>query len=136
MGNDEYALYNDFINKYRKTKFSIVLEKNTKELVDRVLQITDENKISNDINIHLWGSEFQMLVWGALYLIPSGKTVSYQEIANQINKPNAVRAVGTACGKNPLAIIIPCHRVISSNGKEGGYRWGLDIKRQLIDREK
>ena len=74
-------------------------------------------------------------MWAALSAIPSGKTATYAEIARAIGQPKAVRAVAQACGANPLAIAIPCHRVVRSDGDLSGYRWGVERKRKLIDRE-
>ena len=86
--------------------------------------------------IDLQGTTFQKKVWRALLKIPYGKTVSYKEIAEMIGQPGASRAIGTACGKNPIPIIIPCHRIISSDGSLGGYSGGLDIKKTLLGIEK
>ncbi|HWR02043.1 MAG TPA: methylated-DNA--[protein]-cysteine S-methyltransferase [Chlorobaculum sp.] len=82
------------------------------------------------------GSRFAMRVWQALLDIPYGSTTSYGEIAAQIGIPGAARAVGSACGHNPLPIIIPCHRVINVDGRMGGYLGGLQIKRHLLDLER
>jgi len=84
------------------------------------------------IPLDLQGTDFQKKVWNALLLIPSGKTVSYKDVALMINHPDAVRATGTAIGANPVAWYIPCHRVIRSDGKPGGYRWGLQLKKQML----
>ena len=84
----------------------------------------------------LTGTPFQLTVWKELQNIPYGKTTSYKEIAQKINKPKACRAVGMANNKNPLAIIIPCHRVIGSNGKLIGYAGGLKLKNYLLELEK
>src|SRR5215470_17647784 len=81
------------------------------------------------------GTIFQQRVWKELQQIPYGKTISYAQLAQAICCPNAYRAVGTANGKNPIVIIIPCHRVINTNGKLGGYAYGLKIKKQLLDLE-
>ena len=81
------------------------------------------------------GTDFQKSVWKEISKIPYGKTKSYQDIAKAINRPRAVRAVGTACGANKLALIIPCHRVVSSTGKNSGYRWGSEIKEKLLELE-
>ena len=88
-------------------------------------------------NIKLFpeGTEFQKKVWIELLQIPYGKTKSYMEIAENIGNKNAQRAVGSACNKNPIMIIIPCHRVISKNGKLGGFAYGNFIKQKLIDLE-
>lgn len=81
------------------------------------------------------GSEFQQRVWAALQEIPFGQTESYGELAERIGSPGAARAVGLANGKNPISIVIPCHRVIGSDGNLTGYGGGLDRKRQLLDLE-
>ena len=82
------------------------------------------------------GTEFQLKVWKALQTIPYGETRSYRQVAEIIKKPKACRAVGMANNRNPIAIIIPCHRVIGSNGNLVGYGGGLDLKQQLLDLEK
>lgn len=84
----------------------------------------------------LTGTPFQLTVWKELQNIPYGKTTSYKEIAQKMNKPKAYRAVGMANNKNPLPIIIPCHRVIGSNGKLIGYAGGLKLKNYLLELEK
>jgi O-6-methylguanine DNA methyltransferase len=88
-----------------------------------------------DIKLDPKGTEFQTAVWREIAKIPYGKTKTYTEIATAIGKPKAVRAVGTACGKNPYPIIIPCHRVVATHGL-GGYLYGLKMKQQLLDLEK
>lgn len=85
--------------------------------------------------LDLAGTEFQKGVWNALRKIPLGKTRSYGEIAKQIGKPKAVRAVGGACGANPIPVLIPCHRVLAANKKPGGFSSGLRWKRALLARE-
>ena len=86
--------------------------------------------------IHPIGTEFQQAVWNALQQIPVGVTTTYAKIADAINRPKAVRAVGTAIGANPIAFLIPCHRVIRTDGGLGGYRWGLEIKKMMLEWEK
>ncbi len=88
-----------------------------------------------DLPLDLQGSEFQKRVWKELRKIPYGKTCSYKDIALALHDPNASRAVGTANGRNPLCIIIPCHRVISSDGSLGGYSGGIDKKVKLLHLE-
>lgn len=83
----------------------------------------------------LRSTEFQQQVWQALLTIPPGQTRSYRQIAEQIGRPNAVRAVGTACGSNPISILIPCHRVIRSDGSYQGYHWGIEMKTRLLAAE-
>lgn len=88
-----------------------------------------------ELNISPKGTAFQKKVWAESLKIPYGKTKSYQEIAEGIGKPNAQRAVGSACNKNPILLIIPCHRVISKTGKLTGFACGIDRKEQLIKLE-
>ena len=78
------------------------------------------------------GTPFQHSVWQALRTIPRGKTASYTDIAQIIGNPKAVRAVATACATNPIAVLIPCHRVVGKNGALTGYRWGIPVKEQLL----
>ena len=88
-----------------------------------------------ELNIYPKGTEFQKKVWAELLKIPYGKTKSYQEIADAIGEPNAQRAVGSACNKNPILLIIPCHRVVSKTGKLTGFACGIDRKEQLLKLE-
>ncbi len=92
-------------------------------------------KANKSVKVSLSGTPFQQSVWKALLGIPSGKVVSYADIARKVKKPKAVRAVGTALGANPVPILVPCHRVIASGGKTGGYTGGLAIKRRLLKAE-
>lgn len=82
------------------------------------------------------GTEFQQAVWAALAQIPAGETTTYAKIAESIGRSKAVRAVGTAIGANPIAYLIPCHRVIRTDGGLGGFRWGLEIKKKMLEWEK
>lgn len=88
-----------------------------------------------DLKFDLVGTDFQKQVWAALNKIPFGKTVSYKQIAENIGNPKAVRAVGLANNRNPVPIVIPCHRVIGANGNLVGYGGGLEMKRQLLIHE-
>jgi len=88
-----------------------------------------------ELNISPNGTEFQKKVWAELLKIPYGKTKSYQEITEAVGKPNAQRAVGSACNKNPILLLIPCHRVISKTGKLTGFACGVDRKEQLLKLE-
>jgi methylated-DNA-[protein]-cysteine S-methyltransferase len=84
------------------------------------------------LSLHLEGTDFQIKVWQELAKIPYGETITYRELANKIGSPKAVRAVGNANNKNPIPIIVPCHRVIGSNGKLVGYAGGIKRKDQLL----
>jgi AraC family transcriptional regulator of adaptative response/methylated-DNA-[protein]-cysteine methyltransferase len=88
-----------------------------------------------DLPLDIRGTAFQQKVWQALRSIPAGSTASYAEIARRIDRPKAVRAVAQACAANDLAVAIPCHRVVRSDGDLSGYRWGVDRKRALLERE-
>jgi len=88
-----------------------------------------------DLPLDIRGTAFQQRVWEALCAIPAGKTATYAEIAEAVGRPTAVRAVAQACAANPLAIAIPCHRVVRTDGDLSGYRWGVERKRKLLDRE-
>ena len=82
------------------------------------------------------GTSFQLKVLQAIQSVPAGSTITYKELANVINNPKAIRAVGSALARNPFACIVPCHRALRSDGGLGGFRWGLDLKQQLLDKEK
>jgi AraC family transcriptional regulator of adaptative response/methylated-DNA-[protein]-cysteine methyltransferase len=88
-----------------------------------------------DLPLDVRGTAFQQRVWQALQKIPAGSTLTYSDIAERIGSPNSVRAVGQACGANMLAVAIPCHRVVRSDGALSGYRWGVERKRALLERE-
>lgn len=116
-------------------------EENRNELVDECKKQLKEyfngKRKSFDLNIKfVKGTEFQLKVWNALKEIPYGEKVTYKYIAEKINNPKAVRAVGGANNKNPISIIIPCHRVIGVNGKMVGYAEGIDKKEFLLKLEK
>ncbi|MCY7355442.1 MAG: methylated-DNA--[protein]-cysteine S-methyltransferase [Lysobacter sp.] len=89
-----------------------------------------------DVPLDLIGTAFQKRVWDALMKIPAGQTRSYAEIAVALDSPKATRAVASACAHNRVAIVVPCHRVIRSDGSLGGYRWGLPLKERLLQRER
>ena len=84
------------------------------------------------ISKHVTGSDFQKSIWEVIKKVPLGKTISYTDIAEKVGNKNAVRAAGTACGRNPLALFIPCHRVVRKTGEDYGYSWGADRKKWLL----
>ncbi len=88
-----------------------------------------------DLPVDPQGTEFQKRVWQGLQTIPYGQTISYAELAHQLGSPDASRAVGAANGRNPISIVVPCHRVIAANGKLTGYAGGLDRKQRLLNHE-
>ena len=103
--------------------------------VARVVGFVEAPRLGLDLPLDVRGTAFQERVWRALVEIPVGSTASYAEIARKIGAPTAARAVAQACAANTLAVAIPCHRVIRSDGTLTGYRWGVARKRVLLDRE-
>lgn len=104
-------------------------------LVARVIGFVEAPQLGWDMPLDLRGTAFQQRVWQALREIPAGSTDSYTGIADRIGLPKAVRAVAGACAANPVAVAVPCHRVVRVDGGLSGYRWGVERKRALLDRE-
>ncbi len=92
-----------------------------------------QTEIKLPLDLH--GTPFQASVWQALREIPYGETCSYSELSERVGKPKAMRAVASACGKNPLALLVPCHRVLGKGGQVRGFRWGLSMKKALLEEE-
>ncbi|MDN5938334.1 MAG: methylated-DNA--[protein]-cysteine S-methyltransferase [Salinisphaera sp.] len=105
------------------------------KVVARVIALVENPGADADLPLDVRGTAFQQQVWQALRTIPAGATASYGEIARRIGRPRAVRAVAQACAKNRLAIAIPCHRVVRNDGSLSGYRWGVERKQALLERE-
>jgi AraC family transcriptional regulator of adaptative response/methylated-DNA-[protein]-cysteine methyltransferase len=103
--------------------------------MDQVLTFLDSPGEGLNLPLDILGTAFQRRVWLALREIPPGSTASYGEVAARIGNPGAARAVAQACASNVLAVAVPCHRVIRSDGQLGGYRWGSERKRRLLERE-
>jgi AraC family transcriptional regulator of adaptative response/methylated-DNA-[protein]-cysteine methyltransferase len=106
-----------------------------RDAVNAILRGLEGERTILTLPLDLRASAFQMRVWSELRKIPYGETRSYAEIAEAIGNPKAVRAVARACATNPVALVNPCHRVIGSDGKLSGYRWGIERKRQILNRE-
>ncbi len=113
-------------------KADISFDSLIKEVVHFIKAPEDTFQLPLDIQ----GTAFQQRVWNVLRQIKPGKTLSYSDVANRIGNPNAVRAVASACASNKLAVVIPCHRVVSKDGKVSGYRWGTERKKMLLESEK
>lgn len=105
-------------------------------MLEQVVSQLTEHPAALDLPLDLRATAFQMRVWQALRTIPRGQTLTYTQLAEKIGQPTAVRAVARACATNPASVVVPCHRVIGSNGSLTGYRWGIDRKNQLLDIEK
>lgn len=134
MSNDPEELVEDLQKRFPNA----TLRRNEagfEDLVAKVVTFIEEPERGLDLPLDIRGTAFQQRVWQALREIPIGSTMSYSEIAEKIGAPNAVRAVGTACGANHLSLAIPCHRALRSDGTISGYRWGVERKRILLDRE-
>ena len=125
--NHESALY-DIELRFPETEFT----QNDNKVKHYISIIFDRKEIPS---LHPIGTDFQLSVWAALKNIPVGVTTTYAKIANAIGRPKAVRAVGTAIGANPIAYLIPCHRVIRTDGSLGGFRWGMKIKKMMLEWE-
>ena len=129
---DETAGLKELRNSFPK---AVVTKKENALQKKAIKQLRAKSGIDLAIPFHLKGSDFQIEVWNALRKINHGETATYADIARYIKNERAVRAVGSAIGKNPIAILIPCHRVIRTDGSFGEYRWGADRKAALIESE-
>jgi AraC family transcriptional regulator, regulatory protein of adaptative response / methylated-DNA-[protein]-cysteine methyltransferase len=134
FGDDEKLLTEKLIARFPK---AVLLKKDQQfdDWLERVLNHIEAPSKSLDLPLDIRGTVFQQQVWKALQHIPVGHTASYTEVAQRINKPNAVRAVATACASNTIAVAIPCHRVVRGNSELSGYRWGVERKKKLLDLE-
>lgn len=103
-----------------------------KDVAQQITEYLNGERLSFDLPINPVGTEFQKQIWQQLLEIPYGETSSYMEVAQKIGNESAIRAAGTACGANPIPLVIPCHRVMSRDGSLGGFRWGLPTKHKLV----
>lgn len=102
---------------------------------ERLLSLLPGSEIEHPVVVRLEGTPFQLEVWEALMDVPCGSVITYSGLASRIGRPRAVRAVASACAANRVGVIVPCHRVVRADGSLGGYRWGEDLKRQIIAAE-
>jgi len=135
MGDEPEALVHDLQDRFPKAQL-VGADADFERTVALVVGFVEAPRLGLDLPLDVRGTAFQQRVWDALRAIPAGVTVSYTELAQRIGSPNAVRAVAGACAANPVAVAIPCHRVVRNDGGLSGYRWGIARKRALIDREK
>jgi AraC family transcriptional regulator, regulatory protein of adaptative response / methylated-DNA-[protein]-cysteine methyltransferase len=135
FGDSVHALLARLQTRFPKAKFEPA-DPALRQCVGQVLRYLEHPVGVLDLPLDIQGTIFQRRVWQALRDIPSGSTVSYSQVASTIGQPSAVRAVATACAKNEIALAVPCHRVVRSNGDLAGYRWGVDRKRELLDGER
>jgi AraC family transcriptional regulator, regulatory protein of adaptative response / methylated-DNA-[protein]-cysteine methyltransferase len=135
LGDDPDKLLRELQDRFPKAKL-IGADKEYEKLVAHVVGFIEAPNQGLNLPLDIRGTAFQQRIWRVLQGIPAGKTVSYAEIAKKIGSPKLVRAVAGACAANNIAVAIPCHRVVRTDGSLSGYAWGIDRKRQLIDRER
>ena len=128
MEDDEKALY-QLKNRFPNADYSQRVDQSQ---INALMIFANDWSNMPEIKLHLKGTDFQLKVWDALLKVPPGQMTSYGRIAKTIKNPKASRAVGTAVGNNPIAFLIPCHRVIQANGELGNYLWGHDRKSAII----
>lgn len=134
LGDDPDELVRNLQDRFPKATL-IGADRDYEALISQVIGLVESPGIGANLPLDIRGTVFQRRVWQALQQIPAGQTVTYAEIARRIGSPNAVRAVAGACAANNLAVAIPCHRVVRTDGSLSGYAWGVERKRALLDRE-
>lgn len=134
LGDTAEGIEKDLVDRFPQAEL-VRAEAGLKEVVKKVVGFVDAPAAGLDLPLDVRGTAFQRRVWQALQSIPVGATASYTDVAERIGSPQAVRAVAQACGANALAVAIPCHRVVRSDGALSGYRWGVERKRRLLERE-
>ena len=134
LGDDPDALVRELEDRFAKASL-IGGDDDFEGMVARVVALVESPALGHDLPLDVRGTAFQQRVWLALRGVPAGSTESYAEIADRIGAPGAARAVARACASNPAAVAIPCHRVVRRDGALSGYRWGVERKRALLERE-
>jgi AraC family transcriptional regulator of adaptative response/methylated-DNA-[protein]-cysteine methyltransferase len=134
LGDDPEQLVHDLQDQFPKARL-IGGDAAFEQLVAQVVGFIEAPALGLSLPLDVRGTAFQERVWQALREIPPGATVSYAQVAERIGAPKAARAVAQACAANHLAVAIPCHRVVRRNGELSGYRWGVERKRELLQRE-
>lgn len=134
LGDNDSGLVDDLEHRFPRAA-SIRKAFGAQRLADGVIEFLDGEAHGMELPLDLRGTEFQRSVWTALRQIPRGETTTYSALAARIGRPRAVRAVAGACAANPIAVVIPCHRVVRGDGGLSGYRWGVERKRQLLELE-
>ena len=134
LGDDPEALVRDLQDRFPRAEL-VGADPGFEGWVARVVALVEAPALGLDLPLDIRGTAFQQRVWQALRDIPPGATVSYRDVAERVGRPGAARAVAGACAANPIAVAIPCHRVVRTDGSLSGYRWGVDRKRALQKRE-
>jgi AraC family transcriptional regulator of adaptative response/methylated-DNA-[protein]-cysteine methyltransferase len=134
LGSDPHLLIRQLQDRFAKAEL-VGGDASFEKLVAQVVGFVEQPRLGLDLPLDVRGTAFQQRVWKALRRIGVGKTASYSEIAARIGRPTSIRAVAQACGANMIAVAIPCHRVIRTDGQISGYRWGVQRKQALLERE-
>lgn len=134
MGDDPDALVRDLQDRFPRAEL-VGSDGDFEATVASVVGMIERPGSGADLPLDVRGTAFQERVWRVLRQVPAGQTVSYAELARRMGEPRATRAVAQACGANPIAVAIPCHRVVRTDGSISGYRWGVERKRELLHRE-
>lgn len=134
MGEEPETLIEDLGQRFPAAHL-VTADENFERIVALVVGLAEHPRSPAELPLDIRGTAFQQRVWAELRKVPAGQTCSYAELASRIGSPSASRAVAQACAKNPLAIVVPCHRVIRQDGGISGYRWGVERKRELLRRE-
>lgn len=134
LGDDPAQLLNDLQDQFANAEL-IGADNRFEQLIAHVVGFVEQPALGLNLPLDVQGTAFQERVWQALREVPAGQRVSYTDIAERIGAPKAVRAVALACAANRIAVAIPCHRVVRRDGDLSGYRWGVERKRQLLERE-
>jgi AraC family transcriptional regulator of adaptative response/methylated-DNA-[protein]-cysteine methyltransferase len=134
LGDDPQALVHDLERRFAKARL-LGADAGFEALVAKVVGLVEDRRVGVELPLDLRGTAFQQRVWQALRRIPAGSTIHYAELARRLGNPNATRAVAGACAANPVAVAIPCHRVVRADGDASGYRWGVERKRALLAKE-
>lgn len=134
LGDTPEQLVSELQQQYSSADL-VAIDKRKDRVIEQVIKYIDNPSQALDFPLTMDGTVFQQRVWKTLQTIPAGTTLSYTELAGLIGSPKAVRAVASACAINKLAVVIPCHRVIKKDGSLAGYRWGIDRKRLLLEKE-
>lgn len=138
FGDDQPALLTKLQSEFPQVSLVTASDSQLPQLdawAKALVRFLDTDADLPDLPVDVRGSDFEVLVWNSIRGIPPGEVVGYSQVAANIGRPRAVRAVASACGRNRIGVLIPCHRVLRGDGQLGGYRWGLDRKQALLQAE-
>ncbi|MFG0317299.1 MAG: bifunctional DNA-binding transcriptional regulator/O6-methylguanine-DNA methyltransferase Ada [Planctomycetota bacterium JB042] len=135
LGDDDAALEAELARAFPRAVRAAATDRH-RELADAALRHLEDVRVPLALPLDLRGTPFQLRVWSALRAVPPGGTRTYAEVARAIGDPAAARAVARACAANVVAVLVPCHRIVRSDGRPGGYRWGAERKARLLERER